>query len=77
MYVFFTNSSLRFLTSSVVSQGAAFQTSSPRSTGTIAVCIADSFIPSEKRGGGGGSRDIGGELALISGFWGDLRKRGE
>ena len=37
--------------------------------------------PLKKRGGGGvenfGSRDIGGWLALISGFWGDLRKKGE
>ena len=39
-------------------------------------CIASS--PPEKRGVGDfGSRDIGGGLALISGFWGDLRKRGE
>ena len=40
-----------------------------------------SFIPPEKKGEGGGvenfgSRDIGGGLALISGFWGDLEKRG-
>ena len=35
--------------------------------------------PPEKKGGGEdfGSRDIGGGLALISGFRGDLRKRGE
>ena len=36
--------------------------------------------PPEKKGGGVedfGSRDIGGGLALISGFRGDLRKRGE
>ena len=35
--------------------------------------------PPEKMGEGGndfGSRDIGGGLALISGFWGDLEKRG-
>ena len=38
------------------------------------------IIPLEKRGEGVeyfGSRDIGGGLALISGFWGDLRKKGE
>ena len=37
--------------------------------------------PLKKKGGGGfedfGSRDIGGGFALISGFRGDLRKRGE
>ena len=41
--------------------------------------LQHSFIPPEKKGGGVedfGSRDIGGGLALISGFWGDLRKRG-
>ena len=38
-----------------------------------------SFIPPEKGGGGGfGSSEIGGGgVALISGFWGDLEKRGE
>ena len=47
----------------------------------VCVCSVHSFIPLKKRGGGGvedfGSRDIGGGWPLISGFWGDFRKRGE
>ena len=46
------------------------------------MCLQHSFIPPEKKGGGGGFEDFGscdkgGGLALISRFRGDLRKKGE
>ena len=47
------------------------------------ICVSYLTIASSppEKGGGGvedfGSRDIGGGLALISGFRGDLRKSGE
>ena len=60
---------------------AVFDACSPYFRRMFAICSPHSFIPLEKKGGGGvedfGSRDIGGWLALISGFWGDLRKRGK
>ena len=42
----------------------------------IVTYTAHSFIPLKKGGEDFGSSEIGGVLALISGFWGDLEKKG-
>ena len=49
--------------------------------GVNMVTLSIASSPLKKRGGGGvedfGCSEIGGGLALISGFWGDLEKKGE